>query len=139
LYLCTSSLNHGNDQLGFDTVNHGDEQLGFDVLRGTSGDQSYNPSAPWEELVKHTVYEKPLGHEYSTAASISDPILQKSHWEAPSLPLKQPGLQSGSHSSFPGELVNKKNKILLKNSYNIIIDEILRKQTLQSLSYIEMH
>ncbi|KAK2387402.1 RNA polymerase II degradation factor protein [Trifolium repens] len=104
-----SSLNHGNDQLGFDTVNHGDEQLGFDVLRGISGDQSYNPSAPREELVKHTVYEKPLGHEYSTAASISDPILQKSHWEAPSLPLKQPGLQSGSHSSFPGELHNNSN------------------------------
>ncbi|CAJ2639630.1 unnamed protein product [Trifolium pratense] len=104
-----SSLNHGNDQLGFDTVNHGDDQLGFDVLRGTSGDQSYNPSTPWEELVKHTVYEKTLGHEYSTAASISDPSLQKSHWETPSLPLKQPGLQSGSHSSFPGELHNNSN------------------------------
>ncbi|GAU32925.1 hypothetical protein TSUD_152860 [Trifolium subterraneum] len=97
------SLNHGNDQLGFDAINHGNEQLGFDVLRGTSGDQSYNSSTPWEELVKHTVYEKTLGHEYSNAASIPDPSLQKSHWETPSLPLKQPGLQSGSHS-FPGEL-----------------------------------
>lgn len=105
--LCTSSLNHGDDQRGFDTVKNGGEQLGSDVVRlGTSVDKSFDfLSTPWQELVKHTVSEETLGHQYSTTASISDPSLQKSHWPTPSLPLKQPGLQSGSHSSFPGELV----------------------------------
>jgi hypothetical protein len=92
-FFCASSLNHG------------DEQFGFDVLKGTSGDHNYNPPAPWEELVKHTVSEKTLGHEYRTTASISDPSLRKSDWVTPSLPLKQPGLQRGNNSSFPGELV----------------------------------
>jgi hypothetical protein len=55
--------------------------------------------------VKHTVSEKTLGHEYRTTASISDPSLLKSDWVTPSLPLKQPGLQRGNNSSFPGELV----------------------------------
>ncbi|XP_027187189.1 uncharacterized protein [Cicer arietinum] len=106
-----SSLNHGDDQRGFDTVKNGGEQLGSDVVRlGTSVDKSFDfLSTPWQELVKHTVSEETLGHQYSTTASISDPSLQKSHWPTPSLPLKQPGLQSGSHSSFPGELHNNSN------------------------------
>lgn len=91
------------------SLNHGDEQFGFDVLKGTSGDQNYNPPAPWEELVKHTVSEKNLGHEYRTTASISDPSLRKSDWVTPSLTLKQPGLQRGNNSSFPGELHNNSN------------------------------
>ncbi|CAI8596497.1 unnamed protein product [Vicia faba] len=71
-------------------------QLGTDVLRGISGDQNYD-------------LHSTLGHEYNTTASISDHSLQKSQWMAPSLTLKQPVLQSGNHSSFPGELHNSSN------------------------------
>ncbi|XP_058788252.1 uncharacterized protein LOC131662476 [Vicia villosa] len=82
-FLDPSALNLGN-------------QPGIDVLRGISDDQNYD-------------LHSTLGHEYNTRASISDHSLQKSQWMAPSLPLKQPGLQSGNHSSFPGELHNSSN------------------------------
>lgn len=92
--LCTSS------------VSHGDEQLGYDVLKGTSDDQNHDfISSPWQELVKHIVSEDSIGPEYSTTASMSDPSLQISHRATPLLPFKQSGLQTGSHSSFPTELV----------------------------------
>lgn len=85
-------------------MHHGDEQLGSDVLRGTTGDQNYDfLSSPQQELVKHSVSEETLEHEYNPTASASDPCLQNSHWVTPSLPLKQPGLQSGSYSPFPRE------------------------------------
>ncbi|CAK8565468.1 unnamed protein product [Lathyrus sativus] len=74
------------------------DQLGFDILRGTPGDQNYG-------------LHSTLGHEYNTTASISDPSLQKSQWMVPSLPLKQPCVQSGNHSSFPGELHNSSNAV----------------------------
>ncbi|RYR79333.1 hypothetical protein Ahy_A01g004162 isoform B [Arachis hypogaea] len=64
-----------------------------------------------QELLRHIIPEETFGHEYNVVASVSDPNWQNSRWVTPSLPLKQPGLQSGSHYNFPREMLDESNSI----------------------------
>jgi len=84
-----------------------DKQHGFDVLKGAAGDKNSDIlSSDKQWFVKHIVPEETFENEHIIKASVSDPRLQKSHWENTSLPLKQPGVQSGNHLNFPRGLVN---------------------------------
>ncbi|KAL4342825.1 hypothetical protein HN51_061129 [Arachis hypogaea] len=92
------------------SVQHGGKQLEFEAVRGSTGDKNDNfLSSPQQELLKHIIPEETFGHEYNVVASVSDPNWQNSRWVTPSLPLKQPGLQSGSHYNFPREMLDESN------------------------------
>ncbi|KHM99631.1 hypothetical protein glysoja_006474 [Glycine soja] len=89
-----------------------DKQHGFDVLKGAAGDKNSDIlSSDKQWFVKHIVPEETFENEHIIKASVSDPSLQKSHWENTSLPLKQPGVQSGNHLNFPRELYADSNSI----------------------------
>ncbi|CAJ1964390.1 unnamed protein product [Sphenostylis stenocarpa] len=86
------------------SVDYGDKQLAFDVSRGEAGDKNIDVlSSPKQWLVKHIVPEETLEHDHNMTASVSDPNFLKSHLVNTSLPLKQIGLQSRNHFTFPRE------------------------------------
>ncbi|XP_057741498.1 uncharacterized protein LOC130960181 isoform X2 [Arachis stenosperma] len=94
------------------SVQHGGKQLEFEAVRGSTGDKNDNfLSSPQQELLRHIIPEETFGHEYNVVASVSDPNWQNSRWVTPSLPLKQPSLQSGSHYNFPREMLDESNSI----------------------------
>ncbi|XP_027341474.1 uncharacterized protein LOC113854583 isoform X2 [Abrus precatorius] len=80
--------------------------------RGTAGDINCDfLSSPKQGFVKNIVPEETLENEYKITACVSDSSLQNSHWVNPSQPLKQPGLQSGNHYTYPTELYADSNSI----------------------------
>lgn len=88
------------------SVDYGDKQLRFDVpRRGASDKNSDFLSSPKQWPVNHIIPQETLEHEHNFTASVSDPLFLKSHWVNTSLPLKQPGLGSGNHFTFPREQV----------------------------------
>jgi len=91
------------------SVDYGDKQLGFDVPRGAAGDKNSEfLSSPKQWPVNHIIPQETLEHEHNFTASVSDPRFLKSNWVNRSLPLKQPGLGSGNHFTFPREQVTLK-------------------------------
>ncbi|MED6107989.1 hypothetical protein PIB30_019216 [Stylosanthes scabra] len=93
------------------SVQHGGKQLEFEAVRGSTGDKNDEFLSSQQELLKHIIPEETFEPEYNMVASVADPSLQKSHRVTPSLPLKQPGLQSGSHYNFPREMRDESNSI----------------------------
>ncbi|KAL9319689.1 hypothetical protein ACSQ67_011528 [Phaseolus vulgaris] len=94
------------------SVDYGDKQLRFDVpRRGASDKNSDFLSSPKQWPVNHIIPQETLEHEHNFTASVSDPLFLKSHWVNTSLPLKQPGLGSGNHFTFPREQYADPNSI----------------------------
>jgi len=95
------------------SVDYGDKQLGFDVPKKAAGDKNSDfLSSPKQWPVNHIIPQEIVEHEHNIAASFSDLSFLTSRWVNTSLPLKQPGLGSRNHSTFPREQVTLKPFIL---------------------------
>ncbi|XP_027933286.1 uncharacterized protein LOC114188832 [Vigna unguiculata] len=94
------------------SVDYGDKQLGFDVPKKAAGDKNSDfLSSPKQWPVNHIIPQEIVEHEHNIAASFSDLSFLTSRWVNTSLPLKQPGLGSRNHSTFPREQYADPNSI----------------------------